>query len=332
MLRIHFRFSPISAFGLSKSSNSSQSPFSIRFPSRNKKTHQLNSLLISCKSSSHSNFRGNGDHHDDEFLEAFILTAETVLHHHLRRQGFREETKWHSSGQMHPLSIQAKEPKVDVSSIGHAFLRRFQSPTVFLKIDCDGDLLLPIIVGEYAIEKLIEALMEDTNGESLNQFQFVKSLVGKLGYEVKMVRITKRVVNTYYARIYVGKPGEKATISVDARPSDAINVAEHCKVPIYVSKTIVSTDAIRLVYGKWRGSDSKPIYDVFLDSAAEGPDSLVEEFDLMRKMNMAITEERYKDAGSLKKIISTFFELCGETNLQSFARRDMNFSCFLKSN
>lgn len=35
----------------------------------------------------------------------------------------------------------------------------------------------------------------------------------------------------------------------------------------------------------------------FFHSAAEGPDSLVEELDLVRKMNTAVMEERYEDAG-----------------------------------
>ncbi|XP_058098386.1 bifunctional nuclease 2 isoform X5 [Magnolia sinica] len=187
------------------------------------------------------------------------------------------------------------------------FLRRDKSLIVSCKSyssgsrswNRDDDEFLQAFVltpGEFAIEKLIDALKEDENGDFLNQFKFMKNLVGSLGYEVKMVRITERVVNTYYARIYLGKPGENSITSVDARPSDAINVAERCKAPIYVSKNIVSTDAIRIVYGKWRGNDAKSNYDVSLDSAAEGPDSLAEELDLLRKLNIAVSEERYNDA------------------------------------
>lgn len=55
--------------------------------------------------------------------------------------------KWQSSGQLVPFSVRTKEPRGDVTSIGPEFLRRFQSPTIFLKISCDGDFLLPIIVG-----------------------------------------------------------------------------------------------------------------------------------------------------------------------------------------
>lgn len=83
-----------------------------------------------------------------------------------------------------------------------------------------------------------------------------------------MVKITERVINTYFAQLYFGKvinhhevyvliifkskennltifflllyililsflqPGEDDILSVDARPSDAINVAIRCKVCI----------------------------------------------------------------------------------------------------
>ncbi|KAL5984057.1 hypothetical protein ACLOJK_018159 [Asimina triloba] len=231
-----------------------------------------------------------------------------------------------------------------------------------------GLVLFFVHTGEFAIEKLIEALREDDSGGHLNQFRFMKNLIASLGYEVKMVRITERVVNTYYARIYLGKSGEDAIMSVDARPSDAINIAERCKVffasrfillvhnplddlraghgatvrvagfttrgrrfesretmsvlnkgkavymetpprtgptmggssmhwaPIYVSKNIVFTDAIKITYGKWTGNNAKSSYDVFLDSAAEGPDKIAEELDLIMKMNLAASEERYTDA------------------------------------
>lgn len=78
---------------------------------------------------------------------------ETVLHYRMRRQGFLENIKWQSSSsssnQLGPFPFRAKNSGDDVTSIGQHFLSRFQSPTIFLKISCDGDFLLPIIVGIY---------------------------------------------------------------------------------------------------------------------------------------------------------------------------------------
>ncbi|KAJ0040471.1 hypothetical protein Pint_28590 [Pistacia integerrima] len=115
-----------------------------------------------------------------------------------------------------------------------------------------------------------------------------------------MVRITERVVNTYFAKLYLSKPGKNDIISLDVRPSDAINVANRCKAPIYVSKEIVLADAIRIGYGTGRGRDAKPTYDVYLDSASEGPDSVAEELNLVRNMDIAVKEERYNDAAMLR--------------------------------
>ncbi|KAG9442836.1 hypothetical protein H6P81_018690 [Aristolochia fimbriata] len=238
----------------------------------------------------------NRDERESDFLEAVLLTSETAAHYHLLKRGFLEDVKWQPSTHLTPFSIQARGSSANVGPIGSGLLRRFRSPTIFLKVSCDGDMLLPILVGDSAVEKLIEVSPENESKEYPSQFHFLKELVGSLGYEVKKVQITHRVMHTYFARIFLGKAGEKTMISVDARPSDAINVAKRCKAPIYVSKKIVLADAIRLVHGKWGGHGIKSIYDVNLDSAPEGPDSLVEELNLLKKMNLAVQEERYDDA------------------------------------
>lgn len=265
-------------------------------------------LVVRCRdSSSSSSSRGgrssNGDDDPDrdrdDYLEASLLLSETTSHFRMRRRGFQEDSRRRNLSSS-PFSIHKKESRADANLIGPAFLQRFQYPTIFLKISCDGDFLLPIVVGEFAIERLLDAHWEDENEDSPDQFQFLRNLVEKLGYEVSMVKITERVVNTYFARLFFSKPGKKDILSVDARPSDAINVANRCKAPIYVNKQIVVTDAIRISYGMGRVRDTKSNYDVSLDSAADGPDFLSQELGLVKKINLAVKEERYKDAAMWK--------------------------------
>ncbi|KAJ0966929.1 hypothetical protein J5N97_023846 [Dioscorea zingiberensis] len=259
------------------------------------------SVVLSCKGSSGDNRSVDGQGDDsDQFLEAFLLVSETVRHYNLWKKGFVDDTRWHPPGHMHPISNHSKGPNSSVSSIGFGFLRRYQSPTIFLKIACDEDLLLPVVVGENAIDKLMDSFAEDEHEECPDLYQSVQDLVGKLGSVVKMVRITKRVVNTYYARIFFEKFEDRTDFSIDARPSDAITVAKRSKAPIYVSKDVVLKDAIKNLYGTWRGTSIKTVYDVTLDSAADGPDDLVEELDLMKKMDIAVMEERYEDAAIWK--------------------------------
>ncbi|XP_068646209.1 bifunctional nuclease 1 [Aristolochia californica] len=287
-------------FPFSNSGNLHRLQYSVSFRLiyRGKRLGNSKSICISCRASrgSWGDRNENWDERESDFLGAVVLTSETARHYHMLKHGFLEEMKWQQSSHLTPFSIQAWASSANVGSIGSGLLRRFRSPTIFLKVSCDGDMLLPIIVGDSAVEKLIEVLPEEESEECPGQFQFLKNLVGSLGYEVKKVQITHRVINTYFARIFLGKAGEKTMVSLDARPSDAINVAKRCKAPIYVSKEIVLADAIRLVYGKWRGHGVKSIYDVTLDSAPEGPDSLVEELNLLKKMNLAVLEERYIDA------------------------------------
>lgn len=59
-------------------------------------------------------------------------------------------------------------------------------------------------------------------------------------------------------------------------------------------------DAIKIAYGTGRVRDTKPIYDVVLDSPMDGPDFLVQELTLLQSMKLAVEEERYNDAAMLR--------------------------------
>ncbi|GAB4848415.1 hypothetical protein Ancab_003112 [Ancistrocladus abbreviatus] len=285
----------------SPSSSSSLDCFSCRYSLQSlslklvKPTIPPKSVLISCN---HSRGRfdpksSRYDDHDHDYLEASVLFRETISHHHLRKQGFRDELNQKLYAQFFPFSGPTEKSRSSTNLLG--FLPRFRSPTIFLKISCEGDFVLPIVVGEFAVEKLIESLQEDDREYCPSQYQFVRNLAAKFGYEVKMVKITERVASTYLARVYFSKERKKVLVWMHV-PSDAINVASRCKAPIYVNKEIVLTDAIRLGYGVQRLHDTKPIYDVSLDSAMGGPDPLAEELDLVQNMNLAVKEERYSDA------------------------------------
>ncbi|KAH0969219.1 hypothetical protein GBA52_028944, partial [Prunus armeniaca] len=186
----------------SASSSSLHLVFTVRLGFRTtKRCRGLKSIGITCNNSSSRSRSSNADPHDYDYLQASLLLSETISHYRMQKRGFKEETKWQSSGKLRPFSAQANRSRNLFDTLGRNFLQRFQNPTIFLKISCDGDFLLPIVVGEFAIENLIDAQWGDENG-----------------------------------------PGENEVFNVDARPSDAINVAHRSKVPIYVNKQIVSTD------------------------------------------------------------------------------------------
>lgn len=145
--------------------------FTVRFGFRAKRFSGPKSMIICCNSFSHGSFgarSNNDDDRDHDYLEASLMlsgpiflslflsfdihvwvyvyalqllfwltSAETISHYRMRTRGFQEDMKWKSSSKSFPYS----------NTVGQGFLQRFQSPTMFLKISCDGDFLLPIVVG-----------------------------------------------------------------------------------------------------------------------------------------------------------------------------------------
>ncbi len=68
-------------------------------------------------------------------------------------------------------------------------------------------------------------------------YQFVAALVQALGGRVRQVRIDRVEEETYIATVEVhGPPG---TRSVDARPSDALNLAALVQAPIFVAPEVL---------------------------------------------------------------------------------------------
>ncbi len=72
----------------------------------------------------------------------------------------------------------------------------------------------------------------------------------EINYRVVKIRITDIVSNTYYARVHLarvnaitGQPDPDSEVDVDARPSDAINLAVRFGSPMFVSKRIADAAA-----------------------------------------------------------------------------------------
>ncbi|MCI14260.1 bifunctional nuclease 2-like, partial [Trifolium medium] len=95
------------------------------------------------------------------------------------RHRFRPELQWKST----MFSFPERSLRKDDNLIRQGFLQRFQNPTIFLKISCDGDYVLPIVVGKIAVEKLIDSEVEQENRDFPDQFQFVKNLIERLDHE-----------------------------------------------------------------------------------------------------------------------------------------------------
>ncbi|CAH2036791.1 unnamed protein product [Thlaspi arvense] len=171
---------------------------------------------------------------------------------------------------------------------------------IVLKMEDGTGLLLPIVVSEMPSALLMAAL---TNVQIARptMYQVVKEMVDKMGYEVRLVRVTTRVHEAYFAQLYISKVGNKLDcVSFDLRPSDAINIAVRCKVPIQVNKYLAYSDGMRVIEsGKL--SKQTPGSDGLLFTELDRPNGQpcldTKEFDLLSNMMQAVDEERYDEAG-----------------------------------
>ncbi|XP_047325694.1 bifunctional nuclease 1-like [Impatiens glandulifera] len=172
-------------------------------------------------------------------------------------------------------------------------------PAIVLKIEDGTGLLLPIIVSEMP-SVLLMAALRNVQIARPTMYQVVQEMIDKMGYSVKLVRVTKRVHEAYFAQLYLTKLGsETENVSFDLRPSDAINIAVRCKVPIQVNKYLAYSDGMKVmesakVWAKISPTDGRVTIE--LDRPDERPCMETKEFDLARNMWTAADEERYKDA------------------------------------
>ncbi|XP_051149756.1 bifunctional nuclease 1-like [Andrographis paniculata] len=171
-------------------------------------------------------------------------------------------------------------------------------PAIVLKMEDGTGFLLPIIVLEMP-SVLLMAAVRNVQIARPTIYQVVKDMIDKMGYAVKVVRVTRRVHEAYFAELLLTKVGnEPEFVRIDLRPSDAINIAVRCKVPIQVNKFLAYADGMRVVEAQKIPviSSSSNLIFTELDRPTGEPCIETKEFDLLRNMLIAAIEERYRDA------------------------------------
>nr|KJB29593.1 hypothetical protein B456_005G109300 [Gossypium raimondii] len=182
-------------------------------------------------------------------------------------------------------------------------------PAIVLKMEDGTGLLLPIIVLEMP-SVLLMAAVRNVQIARPTMYQVVKDMIDKMGYTVKLVRVTKRVHEAYFAQLYLTKVGDESkSVIFDLRPSDAINIAVRCKVSIQVNKYLAYSDGMRVIEsGKL--SMQSPASNGILFTELDRPSGQhcldTEEFNMVCKLNEAINQERYKDAADLRDKLRKF--------------------------
>lgn len=194
-------------------------------------------------------------------------------------------------------------------------------PAIVLHLNDSSNLLLPIIVLEFPSAMLSDAI-RNVEPTRPTVYQVMSNILEVSGYKAKLVRVTKRVNETYFARVHLVKEGDDSAppMSLDIRPSDAINLAVRCKIPIQVSKNLAMGDGVRVVTDVEKlpstitTKDGLVITD--LDTPLPGPCLDAEEFVMVRDMHIAAVEERFIDAGKLRDELEQFRKAASSESLE----------------
>ncbi|RYR51315.1 hypothetical protein Ahy_A06g026334 isoform A [Arachis hypogaea] len=174
-------------------------------------------------------------------------------------------------------------------------------PAIVLKMEDGTGLLLPIIVLEMP-SVLLMAAMRNVPIARPTLYQVVKEMVDKMGYEVWLdmsglqEEFMRHISLSCILLRHVGNEAE--SMSFDLRPSDAINIAVRCKVPIQVNKYLAFSDGMRVVESGKLSTQFPLDGQIFaeLDKPSGQPCVETQEFNLLHEMLKAVNEERYQDA------------------------------------
>jgi uncharacterized protein len=126
---------------------------------------------------------------------------------------------------------------IEMELSGLGFDPRNMSPIVLLK-DKDERNFLPIWIGMFEAAAIAMELQEFKAPRPMTHDLLV-DMVEKLGGKIEKVIISEIKEDTFYSVIEVKAKGEKETLKIDCRPSDAIAVAVRVAAPIFVSENVM---------------------------------------------------------------------------------------------
>jgi len=124
--------------------------------------------------------------------------------------------------------------KVRVRNIGADSITG--SPVLLLENVENRDEIYPIWIGIPEAENIILHQAGIETPRPLT-YDLMKNIIKALGATVKHVAIIDKRNNIYIAEVVLDRDGEE--IRVDARPSDAVNIALRFNVPIYLDENVV---------------------------------------------------------------------------------------------
>ena len=110
------------------------------------------------------------------------------------------------------------------------------NPIVVLK-GVDSEVILPIWVGAYEANAIALEIEKIVPQRPMTH-DLLRNLIAETGYQVQKVTVCNLIENTFYAEIEL-LDKKVQTVSLDARPSDAIALALRADCPIFVAQSVI---------------------------------------------------------------------------------------------
>jgi bifunctional DNase/RNase len=112
-----------------------------------------------------------------------------------------------------------------------------QQPIVILK-NLDGTTILPIWVGLFEASAIALEVEKASTPRPMTH-DLLRNMIQGLNAQVQRVVVSELRNDTFFAVIWLEQEGE--TITIDARPSDALALALRSDCPIFVSEDVLRT-------------------------------------------------------------------------------------------
>ncbi|MFN3947447.1 MAG: bifunctional nuclease family protein, partial [Aquificaceae bacterium] len=111
-----------------------------------------------------------------------------------------------------------------------------QMPIVVLRAKDREEVILPIWIGIFEADSIVRQLQGIEPPRPMT-YELTKSIIEQMGARLEKVVINDLRDSTYYAELHLMQGNN--LIIIDARPSDAINLALRFEVPLFVEEEVL---------------------------------------------------------------------------------------------
>ncbi len=181
--------------------------------------------------------------------------------------------------------IQVKVTNVVLVNMGKEYI-------ILLKSSVDSR-TLPISVGQLEAQSIAIQINEIPFPRPLTHDLF-KSVLNESNFRLKHVIIRDLADETFYADMVLESNGKQVVL--DCRPSDAIAIALRCATPLFVEEKVMDEAGIILPEQDHPETfeEDQPV-TIIEDETQLSPLEL-----LNKRLNTAVSEERYEDAAKYR--------------------------------